>query len=341
MKKLIFFSRLLLLAYVFCLPGFLWGADFTLESQVDKTELHFGETLKLILTISQPFSGYGGASIGAPQISEIPGFDIVGQRTAQNMTVVNGVGTIQIQTVLELVPKGPGEAVIPSLSIKGPDGKLSSTKAIKIRIHPPAKTSDKDSEPSASSAEPDEEGPKQGVGFFKGMMVFFLAIGLVIAAPIFLSWVMNRDTKPTTRWLDEEEAEKGRKVPVPPMASRQSAPVVTAAPPPVKFHFEQEVNSLKRQYPDTGTEFYRAYFDLLHRAVLSQSSRMDASMTPDELFKSLSHHLPQPIHQALKNIGNDWELIIFAHAKPSRNFSSIHDEALAILESIRSQETRP
>ena len=102
-------------------------------------------------------------------------------------------------------------------------------------------------------------------------------------------------------------------------------------PGPVSVDFEQEVRTLKQLYPEAGSDFYRSYFDIFHRAILFLNPKLDNSMTPDELIKQLSRNLSPALAAKLKHIGMDWESVVFAKSRPSRSFSNIHEDATAVL----------
>ena len=168
-----------------------YAAGFSINAEVDRTEVAFGESLQLVITIVQETGGMFGSSIGAPKLAQIPGFDIAGQSSSHNMTIVNGVGQVQVQTVLELVPQGPGKKEIPSLTVRGPDGKSYSTNPITVTILKPSESPT--SEPEATE---DVTSSEHGIGFRTGLFLVFLVIALVIAVPLVFSWFLNRNRKP-------------------------------------------------------------------------------------------------------------------------------------------------
>lgn len=356
--------------------AFAQAPAFSIDASVDRTKVRFGESLQLVITVTQQLSGGAGERLGAPQVSKIPGFDIVGQRTSHNMTIINGIGQIQLQTVVELVPQQAGEFTIPALSLQGPDGKIHSTRPIPITVLAPAPDEDPtapdESDPSFSPA--DQNAPRSGSRIVNILLVALFILGSVIGAPILLTWLLNRNAKPSTRWKDEEPAtitatttngprrgmaETRASRPAPAVEDAQiagpargsangpgggsaSAPGGTRVPtpPPLRdrLDFEREVTALQRLHPEADLEFYRSFFDLFRRAALGRSPRLDPHMTPDELVKGLLVGLPEPVGARLRLLADDWEAVAFAHSRPTRTWSLILEDALAVLAAIPSQE---
>jgi hypothetical protein len=339
----------LLILLTLCLPP-VFAQEVTIDAQVNKDEVHFGESVVLLLTITQPISGGAGSYMRAPQVSQIPGFDIVSQRSSQNMSIVNGEGQVTVQTQIELVPKGPGDLVIPALNLPLPGGKSASTQAIPIKVLPP-EPEKTESEPEKTDVEEPEE--KGGISFFKGLLLIGLVLGLVIGVPVLLSQVLTRmqgGNKPSTKWSTPEPPKPvnsfdaavaattatSRPSGLPRQASE--AAVITEPEPATRIDFEREVTALKRQHPDANRDFYKAYFDLFHRALLGASGRLDRVMTPDELFRQVSRALPPQLAEAIKRVSSDWEHTVYANGKPGRAFGSLHEDAAAILYTLQQQE---
>lgn len=385
-------------------PGAAQSAGFSIDASVDRTKVRFGESLQLLITVTQRLSGGGTERIGAPQVSQIPGFDIVGQRTSHNTMIINGIGQIQLQTAVELVPQKPGEFTIPALSMQGPDGKIYSTRPIPITVLPPSPDDEApglgEAEPAAGPGEQGEES-RSGSRLINILFVALVILGSVIGAPILLTWFLNRNAKPSTRWQDEEpatitatttggprrgaaETRSARPVqpiedaqitrrespagpasraegtgpaaaaatiggssppkaagggPRPSTPASQSGPRV-AAPPPLRdqVDFEREVTALQRLHPEADLEFYRSFFDLFRRAALGRSARLDPHMTPDEMVQNLLRTLPEPVGVRLRRLADDWEGVAFAHCRPARTWSTILEDALAVLAAIPPQE---
>jgi len=330
--------------------SFIEAQEYSINTQVDRTTVNFGESLNLTITLTQSLASTGGKGLGAPNINTIPGFDIISRQSAHNMTMVNGVGQIQVQSIFELVPQKAGDLVIPSLSVRGPDGKTSSTKEIPIKVKPPNEEPEQTKEKESTPPESDDTEQRSGMSLIKGAFIFFAVIALVIAAPIFLSWVLNRDTKKSRKWEEDTvEAKSSSQAAVvdreySPASEKEEvedaviAPSLATEQKKIKIDFERDVEILKRMHPDVGVEFYRAYFDLLRRALLSRCPDIDPMMTPDEIVKRLTESSFPDVSVCARRLGNDWEAVAFAHTSPSRNFTAIHQDSQAVLKSLRNQE---
>lgn len=329
--------------------GAATAQDVNLTAEVDKSEVKFGESLNLFLTLSQEMQGYSGQRLAAPNVERIPGFDIVGRRTAQSMNFVNGAGHVQVQTVFELIPDGPGEKTIPGFAINLPGGRTVSSRPLTVKVLEPAKEEEAAEEDESES---DETRAKGGISFWKGLLIVGLVVGLIVISPVLLSMLLTRGVKPSTRWKGEDRRPTRTVAPdavgsVPPAqrpvddpGNEELAEIVPAAPV-AEVDFQVEVNALTRLHPETDLDFYRAYFDVYHRALIAGSSRLQANQTPDELSRQLQSLLPVDRHEALKRMAGDWESVVFARTRPARSFHHIQDDALLILNTLRSQETLP
>jgi len=364
-------GALLLLA----LASSAFAQSFSIEANVDRTTVKFGESLQLAITVMQSMSS-GNERIGAPQLTNIPGFDIAGQQSSQNMTIINGVGKIQIQTAINLVPQRDGDFTIPALSMKGPDGKVYSTKPIQIKVLPPEKEADESASPSGTEANQasDEDGKPSGENrLLKFALVIIFVLGSIIVAPILLSYLLNRDSKPSTRWKNAENVSasansspgasaNGLVRPMPGIRETCETPesrgsgeirenrdtrekrfkeeVEDAIIAPSgkktldKIDFEREVASLQRGYPDGGVDFFREFFVLFRQAALYQSKALDENMTPDELIRQLVHLLPSNLGSRALALGENWEAVSFARVVPGRQWRAILEDALLILAAI-------
>ncbi len=353
-------------ALFFCLVSLLFirqtahCQDMTIDATVDKKTVQFGESLTLVITITQSLGAGGGTGVGAPRITSIPGFDIAGQRSSQNMSFVNGVGQVTLQTAYELVPQGPGEHVIPALSIRGPDGKTHTTQPIQISVKPPSEEKE-GADAKETPDDPPEDEPsrtREGFSFTRGLMVVVLVVVLVIGATMLFAWFLGKSTTRNTRW-DKKAPAGPSKGTAPDYSTPKSeisdahivqenpkvSPEGPKAPPPPrppiareKIDFEIEVEALKRSFPDAGIEFYRKYFELFRSAILSRNHRLEPTMTPDELMKKVLSMLP-PVHsEKVRNLGEDWECVAFANTRPGRSFSAIHSDTMDILATFTRQE---
>jgi|GEM_PF-928266 len=314
--------------------------NIALDAEVDRTTVKFGESLTLTLTLSQAISGTSPGRVMAPNIDSVPNFDVAGRRTTQNMSFVNGVGNLQIQTSLELVPRGPGDFTIPTLSLKLPDGRRVSSKAISVKVLPP------EDEPAQAAGAGSAAGPAvagdddtASVGDQGGMSVmkaFFMLLGIVaivICLPILLSWYMSTRSASSRHAGKPEDSGMSE-------AAEEATIVSDVKTAELPIDFDREVDRLKREVPETGLEFYRIYFDLYHKAFVTSHVRLDAMKTPDELRRAGEAMLPPTVSSRLRAVFEDWEGVTYARLVPSRQFVAIHDDARAILRALNhKQET--
>jgi len=321
--------------------------DFAIDAQVDREEIAFGDALTLTISITQAFGNGTGQRLQAPRLDSIPGFDISSQRSAQNMTIVNGQGQILVQTILELVPQQQGEAVIPALSLRGPDGKMHSTKAIKVNVLPPPKQDAPP--PSADGEDSPTASERTGMSFWQGILLVLVIIVVTVTLPVILSSVMQR-TRRSQPKPDKPGATPAEIARDPALdRSVEDAQVVPPGEPrpPAQegdqdrnLDFPLEVEKLKRLHTEAGIEFYRAFFDLFRRGLVGRHQRLHQKMTPDETVMILARTLPTEAAIALKRLAEEWDLVAFAGARPTRPFGQILEAALAVLKSIPAQERR-
>lgn len=332
----------ILVSMLFSVPAV--AQDVSLGAEVDRTTVRFGESLTLTLTLSQAISDGGGRQIVTPNVESIPDFDIAGRRTAQNMSFINGVGQLQVQTSLELVPRGPGEFTIPAMGFKLPDGRSVNSKAIKVKVLPPAEDENASGQGSTQPAAPeDDDTPRVandgGMSLFKAFSMLLLITAAVICLPILLSWYMSGRSassrtrgSPTTQDAAAVASETG---------AVEDAKIVSAVGLPAEtVDFEREVERLKTEYKEPTLEFYRLYFDIFHKALVATNPRMKPEQTPDELRRTAEEHFPPAVSSRMKPVVDEWEGVTYARMLPSRPFSTLHDDARTIVRSLtHRQET--
>ncbi|MBF0410444.1 MAG: BatD family protein [Candidatus Riflebacteria bacterium] len=338
-----FFSRLVSAALIFLIlsTASLYSQGMTFDADVDKTEVRAGETLRLTLTLTRKINGSNYSGMNFPEITSIPDFDIVGQRSSQNLSYVNGVGVAQVQVLIELVPQKPGDLTIPSLTLKDPSGAVVSTKAIKIKAHPPKNDDEEEAAPEkAAEGNPPE---KTGIGFFQGLMILVFIIILVVGSPIVLSFFMTRGSKASNKWKEHEDSEKST-------YSHGSSKIADTKISDAKivdakivdknsnFDFETELAHLKRNHPDPDREMYKKFFEIFHTAIVSSSGRFDPAMTPDELMNIITRKLPASFNANVKTLFEDWEVCVFANQNPQRSFADVIKDAREILSGIKNME---
>ena len=338
--------KLILSVFIFILfaAGHIFAAGYSITAQVDKSEVGFGESLNLVITIVQELNRGVSNQLHVPQINSIPNFDIAGTRSSQEQSWINGVGQIKVQTLLELVPQKPGNFNIPSFKIKGPDGKSYQTDAIAIKVLPPSE--DSESEPESTSVTTTQ---KEGSSSFKLLLIAGLVFGMIVAVPFLLASLMNRGQKPSIRRAEEQKdlkssglTSKTDKVVRNEVEDAIIANETEQKPneEPVtkvvrRVNFDEEVNNLKRLNPEVNKEFYQQYFGLFKLSLIGQCSFLSEDMTPDEILKKAEEICSSATtKEAISRIAKDQELVLFANMVPERSFNAIHNDTKNILISI-------
>lgn len=304
-------------------PGRLM-AQYQIEAQVDKNEVAFGESLTLLITITQQLqSGHTARSL-APNISEIPGFDIASTRTGHSTSWINGAGVTQSQVVYELVPQEPGDKEIPSFSFKSPDGKTYSTKAIAVKVLPPeAKKDDSEADSQTDSAQSVGESSRSWFNLLlTGGMIFFV----LLSVP-FIFAVISSPKK------DERENEIEDAEIVAEGSAPKKEPLVPAEKP--RIDFAAETAKLKKESPEANFEFYRSYFDIFKLAAVQRNSALGEDMTFDEMLQKIEDINPgEGLRAAITRLGSDIEMVMYANRSPSRTFSAIEEDCRTVLRSV-------
>lgn len=324
---------LILLLCLLCLTRYASAAGFSISAEVDRTEVGFGESLNLILTVSQDLSSGMTQRLTIPAVNSIPGFDIAGTRSGQSTTFVNGVGQTRSQILYELVPQKPGKITIPAFSFKDPDGQEHSTKPVEVTVRPP-----EEEEKPAAAAQKAEETESSPAGF-SGLLFVGLVLGCIVALPFILSAAINRRVKPSTRWADEQDAAKAsiersgpdiEEAVVLSEGSRQSV-----AEKQQKIDFIQAVSKLKREYSDADSVFFRKYFELFRDAAMGECGLLRADMTFDEQLRKICEIAGgEGIAQASRRLAADLEMVLYANRPPARSFAAIDSDAREILNAI-------
>jgi len=324
LKWLLIISAMLLVA---SLSG---AAELSVDAQVDRAEVGFGESFNLIVIITQNLSSGRSHRLSVPTINSIPGFDIASTRSGQSTSFINGVGVSRSQVVYELVPQQPGKATIPAFSFSDPDGNQYTSKPIEINILTPEET------PAETPGQP--EAPrtisnKAGGYFFKIVLIAGLVFGLIVAIPFFLYAFSGNGNQAA----DYSAAAAGLK---PPGKSEpqtvEDAEIITLPAVSreiyVRVDFGAEVARLKSECPEAGIEFYRRYFEIFRAALIGNSSIASSDLTVDELFVKVCGQFPRnDIALACQRLAGDLELVMYANRPPTRQFSGIDSDAREIL----------
>ncbi len=335
----------LLLPLLLSFSTVLHARSFSVTAEVDRNQIGFGESLSLVITVSQSLSAGVNHRISIPAVSDIPGFDIAGTRSGQSTSFVNGVGQTQSQILYELVPQNAGRITIPAFSFKDPDGNVHSTKPIEVEVLPAAEEPEKPVEPL-----PAKEPRGDGTGsVFRALLVLGLILAVLVALPFVISAFLSRSkVNPAVNEADKATAAglssgPARTQPFSDSGGRnqvEDAVMVEQAgrslkPASVKVNFTDAVAKLKRAYHDADSDFYRRYFELFREAALSHSSILSDNMTADELFRSINETVTSAgVKAASHRLAADLELVMYANRPPARAFSVIDADANEIIRAI-------
>ncbi len=337
--------RCLLLVLLISLSTALYAQSFSVSAEVDRNQIGFGESLNLVITVSQSLSAGVNHRISIPAVSSIPGFDIAGTRSGQSTSFVNGVGQTQSQILYELVPQNAGKITIPAFSFKDPEGNIHSTKPIEVEVLPAAPEPEKPVEPSSAK----ESRNDTSVSLFRALLLLGIILGGLVALPFILSAFINRNPASSTAEGKSETVASGSvSGQVAPRAAKGSGDQVqvedavvveqvgsAARARPTKINFADAVAKLKREFHDADSAFYRRYFELFRQAILSQSSTLTDNMTADELFRKISEMVTiERVTAASHRLAVDLEQVMYANRPPARAFSVIDADANEIIRAI-------
>ncbi|GAB4276450.1 MAG: hypothetical protein Kow0029_18410 [Candidatus Rifleibacteriota bacterium] len=300
-------------------------AEFSIDAQVDKTEVAFGESVTLVITISQQLRNGDTSRLYTPNIDTIPGFDIASTRTGHSTSFINGYGQAKSQLVLELVPQGPGVKTIPPFTFKDPQGVTHSSKSIEIKVSPP------NEDPEEKNVSDDDQVTKRGKTIFRGLLVVGLIMAALIAIPFILSAFLKKKQKSSGSWeYNENYSETDPKVVDAEIIEEKLEKPV--APP---IDFKAAAARLKNEFPEINQEFYRKYFELFRKAAVGQCAALSEDMTPDELLlKIVEQSSSDAVRQSADRLAKDIEAVMYAGMSPSRSFASIEEDVLLLLANI-------
>lgn len=335
--------RCLLLLLLLSLSTALHAQSFSVGAEVDRNQIGFGESLSLVITVSQSLSAGVNHRISIPAVSSIPGFDIAGTRSGQSTSFVNGVGQTQSQILYELVPQNAGRITIPAFSFKDPEGNIHSTKPIEVEVLPAAAEPEKSAEqPQAKEVRGDATN-----SLFRALLILGLILAGLVALPFVISAFFSR--KPFV--ANESDGagaavlNSGSSTARPAMGSDsrnrvEDAVLVEQAENsiksrPARINFADAVAKLKREFHDADSAFYRRYFELFRQTALSHSSTLTENMTADELFRKITETVSfDEVRAASHRLAADLELVMYANRPPARTFSVIDADASEIIRAI-------
>ncbi|MDD3148954.1 MAG: BatD family protein [Candidatus Riflebacteria bacterium] len=320
----------------------LCAQNFSINAEVDRDQVGFGESLSLVLTITRRLNSGVSQRINIPAVTNIPGFDIASTRSAQSTRYINGEGETESQILYELVPQQPGKITIPAFSFKDPEGNEHSTRPIEITVLPPEPAAKENTEPATSpAANRDSSG-----SWFRGILVLGLILGAIVALPFVIFAFYNSKDRPASSENSANFATQSGEN----MAAAAKKPekidiedaVVSVAPENQsvqaarqQINFADAVASLKRQYPDADGEFYRRYFEIFREALLGRCSSLSANMTSDELFRGVCELATgDAVLQASRRLADDIDMVMYANRAPARAFAAIDADAREIVKAI-------
>lgn len=312
---------IILLACLFCLLPADLSAQYEIEARVDKNEVGFGDSLTLVISITQRMTNGGSVRSVTPDIGEIPGFDIASTRTGHSTSWVNGAGMTQSQVVYELVPREPGKKTIPSFSFKDPDGKVHSTEAIEINVLPPEEKEPQPEETAVSDS--GEEAGSSGILILllAGVVVFFVLLSL----PFIISVLIGRKSEQRSENIEDAEI-------VTESLNEKPEPVKEKRP---EIDFAAELASLKRRNPEVDGEFYRQFFALFKQAAVQRGAGLSDDLTPDEMLTRIrAMNSGEALKQAAIRLGVDMEMVLYAGGMPTRNFNAVEEDVRTVLNGI-------
>jgi hypothetical protein len=314
---------LVILLCLFCLPALY--AEFEIDAQADKTEVAFGDSLKLQITVSQQLEPGQRTARLTPNVSEIPGFDIASSRAGHSTSFVNNYGVARSQVVYELVPQGPGKKTIPAITFTDPDGNVHRTKPIEINVLPPQET------PAAQEdgRQDEDEASENSGAVFKLIIAAGFVFVFLLAIPFVLSALSAPEKKSGFVGSAENSAQSAVED-----AEIVSEPVKTikAAPPARKIDFFAAVADLKKNSANVDREFYRQYFALFKEASASGSSRISEDLTYDELLEIICEAAgSKKVKDAARSLAKDIEMVMYAGGLPSRGFAAIEEDIKLLL----------
>ncbi len=304
------------------------ASEFSVDARVDRTDIGFGESFSLVVTVSQSLVNGRSQRLSLPNIERIPGFDIVSTRSGQSTRFINGVGETSSQVFYELVPQKPGKIVIPAFSISDPMGETHSTKPIEVNVAEPARVSEETPENA-------EDAPKRNTGFnlFRVLIIAGVFLGALVGILFVISSLTgNKDVSGGDSSFDNnvEDAQIVQEI-----DANGAFESIKESRPAKKIDFNSEILKLKLDFPEADRHFYKKYFDIFKASIITSNSNISSDMTADEMFHRVVNYCgSELIAAACKRIGNDLEMVLYANRSPLRNFSAIDEDAREIISAI-------
>jgi len=128
MKALLrFVGDLLRLATCLVVSATSSFAAATVMQQVDPPEVNVGDQVVVTLTVQ-------GGTVGDVRLPPVDGLQVVGTRSATNITFSNGTLSRSLSLNFALVPSRAGDIVIPAFDFRTQEGELLHVKAMKVHV---------------------------------------------------------------------------------------------------------------------------------------------------------------------------------------------------------------
>ncbi len=102
-------------------------AAATLMQQVDPPEVNVGDQVVVTLTVQ-------GGTVGDVRLPPVDGLQVVGTRSATNITFSNGTLSRSLSLNFALVPSRAGDIVIPAFDVRTQEGELLHVKTMKVHV---------------------------------------------------------------------------------------------------------------------------------------------------------------------------------------------------------------
>lgn len=308
-------------------------AGYEIDARVDKTEVGFGESLILQVTITQELGRGAYSTRMTPQIERFPGFDIASTKSGHSTSFVNNYGISKSHMVYELVPQKAGEHQIPAISFKDPDGKTHSTEPIDIKVLPPQKNE------ASASVTGDEKSDSVESSNFRLFLIAGIIFALLIGTPFVLSAIgrfsSNKSEQDGFKDHTIEDAQILGEVKQPDSEKSQDYKQNSEATKIVQIDFIKQAEELKKQYANVDAEFYHRYFGLFKKAVVSRPNSFSDDLTFDELLNKISESVAATEAKTCsQRVAKDIELVMYANSKPERGFGQIEEDIKLLLSQL-------
>jgi BatD DUF11 like domain len=115
-----------------CVAG-VAGAAPGVRSQVDRNSVSVGESFAFSIIIEDM------AAYGAPSLPPIPGVNVSGPASRNEIQVINGQQSSKQVFDYQLLPTQPGDIVVPSVAVQA-GGKVFTTQPIQVKVLPAGST---------------------------------------------------------------------------------------------------------------------------------------------------------------------------------------------------------